>query len=117
MIAKRLIEIRSYKLKPGTGAAFHGVVSGDAIPLVRASGMDVVAFGHSAHDPDRYFLIRAFDGLEHRETSQNAFYSSDAWREGPREAIVGQIETYVDTVLWLSEAALAELRESLDPST
>jgi hypothetical protein len=61
--------------------------------------------------------IRAFDGLEHRETSQNAFYSSDAWREGPREAIVGQIETYVDMVLWLSEAALAELRESLGPST
>jgi len=116
MIAKQLVEIRSYKLKPGSGAAFHRAFSGDGIPLVRETGMDVVAFGHSAHDPDGYYLIRAFDSLEHRETSQNAFYSSDAWRMGPREAIVGHIETYVDTVVWLSEAALTELRASLAAS-
>ena len=56
MSAARVIEIRSYKLKPGTGAMFHSLVSETSIPLMQAAGMIVVAYGQSLHDPDHYYL-------------------------------------------------------------
>jgi hypothetical protein len=72
----------------------------------------VVAFGQSAHDPDSYFLIRAYDSLDHRQTSQAAFYGSDAWRQGPRESIIELIESDLDGVLWLTQEAVEAIRQT-----
>jgi hypothetical protein len=108
----RLVEIRSYRLKPGAGARFHQLVDTQSIPMAVRWGMDVVAYGPSLHDADEYFLIRAFDSQEHLRSSQDEFYSTAAWREGPREAIVELIETHVDAVMWLSAEAVQALRES-----
>ena len=107
---RRLVEIRAYKLKPGTRAAFHDAVVHRAMPMVRAYGMDVVAHGPVANDEDGYFLARAFTDLAELTAQQDEFYGSAAWREGPREALVSRIDTYVDTLLWLSPAAIADLR-------
>jgi NIPSNAP protein len=108
----RLVEIRSYRLKPGAGARFHQLVDTRSIPMAVQWGMDVVAYGPSLHNADEYFLIRAFDSRQHLHASQEAFYSSAAWREGPREAIVELIETQIDAVMWLSAEAVQALRES-----
>jgi hypothetical protein len=107
---KRLIEIRSYKLKPGGTEDIHHAFVTAALPLLREWGTDVVAFGPSAHEPDTYFLIRAYADLDDLRKKQDAFYSSDAWRQGPRESIVSQIESYLNTVLWVSQAAIDDLR-------
>jgi hypothetical protein len=107
---KRLVEIRSYKLKAGTGGEFHRLVSSQSMPLHAAWGMDVVAFGPSVHDADAYYLIRAYDDLEHLRASQAAFYATDAWRKGPREAIIALIESDGNAVLWLSREAVDALR-------
>jgi hypothetical protein len=113
---QRLVEIRSYKLKPGTGATFHDLVTLRSIPLLREqTDTEVVAFGPSVHDPDTYFLVRAYDNLEHLRSSQDAFYSSDAWRNGPRQAIIDLIESDWNVVLWLSPQAVAAVRESVRP--
>jgi len=112
---KRLVEIRSYKLKPASGARFHELVTNQSMPLLRERGMEVVAFGPSLHDPDAYFLMRAYDSLEHLRSAQEAFYSSDAWRKGPRQSIVELIESDWNVVLWLTPRAVAALRESVHP--
>ncbi|MFO0243962.1 MAG: NIPSNAP family protein [Betaproteobacteria bacterium] len=101
-----MIEIRSYKLKPGTGAMFHSLVSETSIPLMQAAGMIVVAYGQSLHDPDHQDLMRAYDSLEQLQASQEVFYSSSAWRMGPREQIIALIESDSNTTLWLPNAAL-----------
>jgi hypothetical protein len=108
----RLIEIRSYKLKPGSGAEFHSLVANKSVPLLVQWGVDVVAFGQSEHDADAYYLIRAYDGVEHLRSSQDAFYASPSWRQGPREAIVALIETDANAVLWLSAEAVDAIRLS-----
>ena len=108
----RLVEIRSYKLKPGSGARFHDLVTRESVPLLRQWGVEVVAFGQSAQDPDSYFLIRAYDSLDHRQTSQAAFYGSDAWRQGPRESIIELIESDLDAVLWLTQEAVEAIRQT-----
>jgi len=109
---QRIVEIRSYILKPGAESEFHRVVTSTAVPMLRAHGFDVVAFGPSPHDPRAYFLVRAFNDLSHLHAQEEAFYGSSAWRLGPREAIMSRIESYLDTILRLSDASIDDLRVS-----
>jgi hypothetical protein len=82
----RIVEIRSYNLKPGTRDRFHCLFVKEALPMLQCSKFDVIAYGSSLHDADEYFLMRGFSSLEDREHSEDAFYGSDEWRRGPREA-------------------------------
>jgi hypothetical protein len=111
-VAHRSVEFRSYKLRPGSGASFHDLVANRSVALMRDWGMDVVAFGPSAADPDAYLLIRAYDSVEHLHQSQEAFYATEIWREGPREAILALIEHSMSTVAWLSPETVEGLRAS-----
>ena len=72
--------------------------------------VDVVAVGPSLEDPDSYVLMRAYDSLEHRQRSQEAFYGSAEWREGPRDAVLALIETYTTVVLELPDEVIDQLR-------
>lgn len=107
---KRLVEIRTYRIKPGMAQRFDAAMRA-ALPMVRASGMDVVAFGRSDHEHESFFLIRAYADRAQLEAQQDAFYSSAAWREGPREGLIACLDDYLNTLLWLSPAAVDELRD------
>lgn len=106
----KYVEIRSYTLKPGSGREYHRLVVAAAMPMLARHQIDVVAHGPSRHDADAYYLIRAYDSLAHRESSEDAFYGSAEWRQGPREAILSLIETYTEVVLEMDEATVDGLR-------
>lgn len=80
------------------------------MPLHQRHGIDVVSFGNSMHDPDCYYLIRAFDSAESMATVLNAFYASDDWRSGPREDIIGNIEASIKTGMNLPSESVEGLR-------
>jgi hypothetical protein len=106
----RFVEIRSYNLKPGTRRDVHALMAEQCLPMLRRWKVDVVAWGPSPHDEDSYFLIRAYASLEDRQRSQDAFYGSAEWREGPREALLAMIDSYTSVVLELDEATVTGLR-------
>lgn len=108
----RLVEIRSYKLKPNTIEAFHKLVSEQSVPMLIEWGTDVVAFGSSLQEEDAYFLIRSYDNLTDLKQRQDGFYGSQEWRSGPREEIVNKIENSLNTLVWLSMAGVEDLRTS-----
>jgi hypothetical protein len=110
---RRAVEFRSYNLRAGGRDAFHRLAAGRSIPMLLRHGVDVVAFGPSLHDASSYYLIRAFPSLEDRERSEEAFYGSAEWREGPRDAILALIESYATIVLELDDMALDGLRRPL----
>ena len=112
---RRLVEIRAYRLKPGTRSDFHAAVVERALPMVRAYGMDVVTHGAVPNDDNGYFLVRSFADLAQLKAQEEGFYGSQAWRDGPREALVSRIEAYVDTLLWLSPASIDDLRAGNPP--
>jgi hypothetical protein len=85
--ARRLVEIRAYRLRPGTRADFHAAVTQRALPMVRAFGMDVVTHGTVPNDDNGYFLVRSFASLAELTAQEDEFYGSAPWREGPREAL------------------------------
>ncbi|WP_223643644.1 NIPSNAP family protein [Corallococcus sp. EGB] len=111
-MARRWIEIRSYNLKPGTRQAFHDLFTREALPMLARWKVEVVCAGGSPHDDVSYFLIRAYDSVAHRDSSQDAFYGSDEWRKGPREAILAFIESYTSVMLEVDEATLQDLRRT-----
>lgn len=111
-MARRFVEIRSYRLKPGTTAEFDRLVTEASAPMLRRQGIDVVAFGRSLRDEDAYYLIRAFPSLEDLERSEAAFYGSDEWRVGPRDAILACIDSYTSIVIEMEDATVDGLREA-----
>lgn len=111
-----VVEIRSYNLVPGARAEFHRLVVQESMPLLRQWNVDVVGYGPSLHDENSYYLVRAFESLEQRESGEAAFYASPEWVEGPREAILALIESYTTVVVELDDDALAALRAALPPA-
>jgi uncharacterized protein (TIGR02246 family) len=110
---QRTLEIRSYALKPGMRSAFHDLVEREALPLLRHAQIDVVAYGPSVHDRDSYFLLRAFDSPAARIAAEDRFYGSDAWRRGPREAVLSMIDTYTTVVVATDEETIRGLRKMM----
>lgn len=109
---KRLVEIRSYNLKPGCRDEFHRLVRQKSLSLLKRWDVDVVAYGPSPHDEVSYYLIRAYESLEHRQSSEDAFYGSADWRQGPREAIVSLIDSHTSIVLEMDGLLVDALRET-----
>lgn len=106
----RILEILQYTLKPGSGVEFHRIMQEISIPLHAREGMDVVAYGQSLHDPDAYYLMRAFDSQEALVNAEARFYSSDGWLAGPRVVIVERIENSLKSVISMPTAAIDALR-------
>jgi len=104
------LEIRSYNLKPGSRDEFHRMLVEQSLPMLERWKVDAVAWGPSLHDQDSYYLMRAFPGLEERERSEDAFYGSAEWREGPREAVLALIENYTTVVIQVDDDTLRGLR-------
>lgn len=97
-----IVEVRTYRLKPGMAAEFLRVMREDSVPLLASFGIRVVDCGLSLVAEDGFqdaYLIRSFASLEERERQEEAFYGSDAWRDGPREAIVSKIDSYHTVVM------------------
>ena len=105
------IEIRSLNLKPYTREEFHRLYLERALPLLKRWNFDVVAHGPSLHDENTYYVIRRYDSLSQREQMEDAYYASDDWRKGPREAMLALIENYTDIVFEVDEVTVQGLRK------
>lgn len=107
----RLVEVRSYNLKPGTRDRFHALFEREALPMLKRWHVDVVGYGPSRHDQDSWFLMRGFPSVAARQKSEDAFYGSEEWIKGPREAILAAIDTYATIVIDVDEPTLRGLRQ------
>jgi ketosteroid isomerase-like protein len=113
---ERILEIRSYNLKTGIGERFHEPFVREALPLLRRWQVDVVAYGPSLHDRDSYYLMRAFASVDDRERSEDAFYGSAEWRDGPRAAVLAAIDSYTTIVIHVDDVTLGGLRTAMQTS-
>lgn len=109
---QRIVEIRTYRLHPGSGPRFHRLLADFSVPLHHAAGIDVVCHAASVEDADRYVLVRAFDSLDQMRATLAAFYASPAWRVGPREEILALIAADMALALSMDAEAIAGLRRA-----
>ena len=106
----RVVEVRSYNLKPGTRDRFQETFLKEALPMLKRWKVDVVAYGPSRHDTDSWFLMRAFDSVDQRQKDEDAFYGSEEWKQGPRSRILADIVSYTTIVIDVDDATLQGLR-------
>ena len=105
----RVLEIRTYALRPGTRGEYHRIFQERALPLLRAYGIRVVRAGPCLEDENSYVLIRGFRSLAERDEQEERFYDSDDWRDELREEVLGRIESYLTVVVPVSAAAVEAL--------
>ncbi|HYY25435.1 MAG TPA: hypothetical protein VE689_08095 [Candidatus Udaeobacter sp.] len=86
------------------------------MPLLKKWNLDVVAYGPSLHDANGYYVIRRFKSLKDREKSEDAFYDSNDWKLGPRNAIMGLVEHFAYAVVsvetWEKISAALSIKEN-----
>jgi hypothetical protein len=80
-----ITEIRIYKLKENTATEFNMVFTEQSLPMMKRWKVNVVDYGFSLIDKESFYLIRRYENLEKRKESQEAFYSSDEWINGPEK--------------------------------
>ncbi len=94
-----ITEIRTYKLKKDSNKIFEKVFTEQSLPMLKRWNVNVIDFGFSLIDKDSYYLIRGYENLEQRKQSQDAFYGSKEWINGPNETVMDCIETYNTVVV------------------
>jgi hypothetical protein len=97
--SQEVFEILTLDIKPGRRDEFHTVYVTQSVPLLKKWNFNLVAYGPSLHDANSYYVIRRFKNLEDREKSEDAFYNSDDWKQGPRDAVMGLVEHFAYAVV------------------
>ena len=93
-----IIEMRTYKLKPGKRAEFLQIFRSKSMPAHAEIGMKILGPWLSIEDPDTFFFMRGFPALTSREPMKAKFYEGDLWKSELEQVLMPMIERY-DVVL------------------
>lgn len=94
----RVVEMRTYKLKPGKRAKFLRIFRARSIPSHDEIGMKIVGPFLSIEEPDTFFFMRIFPDLESRDGMKSRFYDGALWKNELENILMPMIEKY-DVVL------------------
>jgi heme-degrading monooxygenase HmoA len=93
-----IIEMRTYKLKPGKRPEFLEIFRTRSVPAHDEIGMKIVGPFLSIEDPDTFFFMRGFPDLASREPMKAKFYEGELWKRELENLLMPMIEKY-DVVL------------------
>jgi hypothetical protein len=93
-----IIEMRTYKLKPGLREHFLEIFRTKSVPAHDAIGMKILGPFLSIEDPDVFFFMRGFPDLPSREPMKAQFYEGELWKRELESVLMPMIEKY-DVVL------------------
>jgi NIPSNAP len=93
-----IVEMRTYKLKPGCRPQFLEVFRRKSIPAHAEIGMKILGPFLSVEDPDTFFFMRGFPDLASREPMKAQFYEGELWKTELEKLLMPMIERY-DVVL------------------
>ena len=93
-----IVEMRTYKLKPGCRADFLDIFRRQSMPAHAEIGMKILGPFLSIDDPDTFFFMRGFPDLASREPMKAKFYEGPLWKGELENRLMPMIEKY-DVVL------------------
>ncbi len=100
-----IIEMRTYKTKPGKRAEFLELFESKSVPAHQQIGMKIRGPFLSVEDPDTFFWMRGFPDLGSREPLKAQFYEGDLWKRELEHKLLPMLEKY-DVVLVEAEDGL-----------
>jgi hypothetical protein len=89
-----IIEMRTYKTKPGRRAQFLEIFRSKSIPAHKAIGMKILGPFLSVEDPDTFFFMRGFPDLPSREPMKAKFYEGPLWKSELESVLMPMLEKY-----------------------
>ncbi len=89
-----IIEMRTYKLKPGKRAEFLEIFRTRSVPAHDEIGMKILGPFLSIEEPDTFFFMRGFPDLESREPMKAKFYEGELWKRELENLLMPMIEEY-----------------------
>ncbi|MGB9195902.1 MAG: NIPSNAP family protein [Terriglobales bacterium] len=93
-----IVEMRTYKTKPGTRARFLEIFRTKSMPAHAEIGMKILGPFLSLDDEDTFFFMRGFPDLKSREPMKARFYDGDLWKSELENLLMPMLEEY-DVVL------------------
>ncbi len=89
-----IIEMRTYRLKPGMRSEFLEILRTRSVPAHREIGMTIAGPFLSVEDPDTFFFMRGFPDLESREPMKAQFYEGELWKRELESVLMPMIDRY-----------------------
>src|SRR5438477_5756633 len=89
-----IVEMRTYKTKPGERAQFLEVFRSRSIPEHERIGMKILGPFLSIEDPDTFFFMRGFPDLESRELMKAKFYEGELWKRELENVLLPMLDHY-----------------------
>ena len=113
LLADRVVEFRLFRLHPGQRGRFAARFEGQLLALHQQHGIEVVTWGLSLHDPDSFYIVRAYPSVEARREALDAMFGSDEWLMNQEEEVLGMIESYNTSVVEACEPLIEAMRTGL----
>ncbi len=93
-----IVEVRSYRIKPGKREEFIKLFETRAIPAQRTYGMKVTGPFLDVENPNKFVFLRSFPSIEERERMRDAFYGGELWKNELEHLAMPLLESY-DVIL------------------
>lgn len=89
-----IIEMRTYKTKPGRRSEFLEIFRSKSVPAHKEIGMKILGPFLSVEDPDAFFFMRGFPDLPSREPMKAKFYEGELWKSELENVLLPMLERY-----------------------
>jgi NIPSNAP protein len=104
-----IIEMRTYKIKPGVRFEFLKTFESKARPEHEKIGMKILGPFLSVEDDDTFFWMRAFPDQKTRTRLRDQFYEGKLWKEELEKKLMPMIEKF-DVVVVEAKGGLGDSR-------
>ncbi len=89
-----IIEMRTYKTKPGRRSEFLAIFRSKSIPAHAEIGMKILGPFLSVEDPDTFFFMRGFPDIASREPMKARFYEGELWKQELENILLPMLDRY-----------------------
>ncbi|MDQ3257055.1 MAG: NIPSNAP family protein [Acidobacteriota bacterium] len=76
-VVMMIVEVRSYRIKPGRRAEFIEFFETRAVPALRSHGMKILGPLLDIENPNKFVWLRSFPSLDERERMKTTFYEGE----------------------------------------
>jgi len=89
-----IIEMRTYKTKPGKRSQFLEIFRSKSIPAHTEIGMKILGPFLSVEDPNTFFFMRGFPDFLSRDPMKAKFYEGELWKSELENVLLPMLENY-----------------------
>ena len=89
-----IIEMRTYKTKPGKRSQFLEIFRSRSVPEHTKIGMKILGPFLSIEDADTFFFMRGFPDVASREPMKAKFYEGELWKHDLENILMPMLDKY-----------------------